>query len=270
MNRKRSFVLLLGLLALSLWGAPVFAQEDGGEEARACYERGQRYYDLKKYPEAIGEFERGYVLSGLPAFLLNIAQAYRMQGDLERAADYYRRFLDRADADDPAREGVQKILLELEGKGPAEVQKKQEPSVPLPQKAEPPNVSSPVYDGGFTQEELQEILGEEYSSYLASGLTYEAYQRRKKARLYAWGGAGVAAASFTSMLVVIAIDNSSPDGNLERLTTTFLITGILGASLSYYGFQAVQAYNLQRRPPAAASFALLPGGGSSFALSLEF
>lgn len=121
------FALLFSLLVSS----PVTAEED----AQARFERGQRYYDLGRYPEAIREFEEGYLLTGLPAFLLNIAQAYRLSGEDAKAAEYYRRFLDKAEADDPARPSAEKILAELRAKGPA---------TPTSLQAPPPAQAPPI------------------------------------------------------------------------------------------------------------------------------
>src|SRR5262249_5540598 len=132
------------------------------------------------------EFEQGYMLSGLPAFLLNIAQAYRMEGETTKAAEYYKRFLQKAEPDDPAREGAEKILAEIEGGNPPEPGKPPEPGRP-PQVSGPP---PPATDSGLTQDEIKGKLGVEYTRYLTSGLTLDAYERRKKALTVSWVGLG--------------------------------------------------------------------------------
>lgn len=64
-------------------------------EARSLFAEGSRLYDLGDYDQAIQFFEKAYTLSGAPTLLLNIAQAYRLEGACAQAATLYRRFLEK-------------------------------------------------------------------------------------------------------------------------------------------------------------------------------
>jgi tetratricopeptide (TPR) repeat protein len=57
----------------------------------------------ENFREAIAAFEAGYAASPRPEFLLNIANCHRKLDDLAAARRFYRRFLDQAPADHPAR-----------------------------------------------------------------------------------------------------------------------------------------------------------------------
>lgn len=61
--------------------------------AKEHYNRGTSYYDLQRYDEAAKEFEAAYQLKNDPAFLFNLAQSYRMAGNHERAATFYKTYL---------------------------------------------------------------------------------------------------------------------------------------------------------------------------------
>ena len=109
------------LLALALLAAPA---EDGW---KAHYERGTTMFDLEKYVEAAGEFERAYELKQNPAFLFNIAQAYRLAGRPDKAVGFYRSYLRRL-PNAANRAEVEARIVEMEklakapppGKPPAE------------------------------------------------------------------------------------------------------------------------------------------------------
>ena len=62
-------------------------------DARQAYQKGQTHYDLGEYPEAIALFREAYELSSVPAFLFDIAQAYRLSGDCAKALGVYRHFI---------------------------------------------------------------------------------------------------------------------------------------------------------------------------------
>ena len=123
-HRRRSRLRLawLTVVALSmLVGVAHAAPRTGG---RAHLERGLALYRSGSYAAAIAEFEAGYALLPRPAFLLNIAQAWRKLGQLERARSYYQRFVERAPAHDPARPqvlvAIEKIDAQLREPPPAE------------------------------------------------------------------------------------------------------------------------------------------------------
>ncbi len=80
------------VLAALLLGGRV-AQARTGGEARDAFEEGAASFRLGKYQAAIEAWERAYKLRPDPAFLFNIAQAYRQADDGAHALDFYRRYL---------------------------------------------------------------------------------------------------------------------------------------------------------------------------------
>ncbi|MDB4969773.1 MAG: hypothetical protein JWN44_5462, partial [Myxococcales bacterium] len=70
---------------------------------QAHLSRGLKLYRGGHYREAIAEFETGYAAAPNPVFLLNIAQAWRRLGQLERTRAYYEKFVERTSPRNPAR-----------------------------------------------------------------------------------------------------------------------------------------------------------------------
>jgi len=92
-------------VVLVLGATRAFAQSAGDE-----YANGQRLYAAHDYIGAAKHFEAAYRLDPDPAYLFNIAQAYRLGDDCAHAAEYYQRFLDRAQ--DPPNAAEVKTQLE--------------------------------------------------------------------------------------------------------------------------------------------------------------
>jgi tetratricopeptide (TPR) repeat protein len=103
--------LLLLALSLSATGARA---DDTTTRARAAFERGRTLYAEGQYEAAAREFEAGFALAPRPLFLVNLGQAYRQLGNLEKARDSYRHFLSVAPLTDPQRPAVERIVTELE------------------------------------------------------------------------------------------------------------------------------------------------------------
>lgn len=87
-------------------------------EARAAFVEGSRFYDQGAYEQAIASFKRSYALSAAPALLLNIAQAYRLNGDCIQAAAFYRRFLEKRPSSEHRKE-VESRIKEMDACGDA-------------------------------------------------------------------------------------------------------------------------------------------------------
>ncbi len=77
------------------------------------YERGRRFYDIGKYPEAIDEYQKAYLAMEDPAALYNIAQCYRLADQPSDAIRFYRNYLRRA-PDAKNRVDVEKKIADLE------------------------------------------------------------------------------------------------------------------------------------------------------------
>jgi iron complex outermembrane receptor protein len=103
------------LLALSLTAAlgalPRAAHADERTEARRHFRAGLDLVTQRQYVRAIEEFQAAYAILPNVNVLFNIARAYSDVGDVDRAIDYYQRYLQ---GDVPDRAEVEATLRELE------------------------------------------------------------------------------------------------------------------------------------------------------------
>jgi tetratricopeptide (TPR) repeat protein len=83
------------------------------QEIRAHYQRASRDYDLGKFGEAIDEYQVIYEIDGDPVMLYNLAQAYRLAEQPEKAIQFYRRYLQRS-PEARNREAVEQKIAALE------------------------------------------------------------------------------------------------------------------------------------------------------------
>jgi hypothetical protein len=83
------------------------------QEVREHYDKAARAYDIQKFGEAIEEYQKTYEISGDPAMLFNVAQAYRLNGQPQEAVFYYRRYLERSPLA-PNRADVEQKIADLE------------------------------------------------------------------------------------------------------------------------------------------------------------
>jgi len=114
--RPRNLVPVLLAVSLSLAGAAGAAPpstESGKKAARPHYEKGAAEYNLGHFSESIAEFEKAYELDPAPILLFNIAQAHSQNGSNERAALFYRRYLEQA-PNAANRPEVEKRIKDLE------------------------------------------------------------------------------------------------------------------------------------------------------------
>jgi hypothetical protein len=100
-DMQRLYAWLLWLLVVSASNA--WAASPSETKGRAHLAHGLELYRSGHYRDAIAEFERGYEILPRPAFLLNIAQAWRKLDNPERARTYFQQFVERASPGDPAR-----------------------------------------------------------------------------------------------------------------------------------------------------------------------
>jgi hypothetical protein len=121
--------LVLPLLIFA-FVSPASAQgaDPAEKESLESYQKGVTAYDLGKFDEAVQAFQKAYEIKPTPAYLYNIAQAYRQKGDASKAVFFYKRYLQKA-PDAKNRDVVERRIAELE-----ELAKKQEES-----KTKPPN-----------------------------------------------------------------------------------------------------------------------------------
>jgi tetratricopeptide (TPR) repeat protein len=142
MNRSRLIQMVAALVAgLALLILPVspgtaWAADGNKAVAKRHYRRAVSDYNLGRFEDAIGEFEKAYELDPAPTLLWNIAQAHRKLGHAERAIFFYRRYLDEApDAKD--RGDVEKRIRELDE------QLRREAPAPNPVLSPPPAAPAP-------------------------------------------------------------------------------------------------------------------------------
>ncbi len=90
------------------------ARADGRKaEALKHYKTGKTAYNVHDWDEAIAEFKLAYKLAPNAVYLFNIAQAYRLEGDCENAAQFYASY-EREEHDDKLRESTSKVHDEME------------------------------------------------------------------------------------------------------------------------------------------------------------
>ncbi|MBP6633620.1 MAG: tetratricopeptide repeat protein [Kofleriaceae bacterium] len=118
-SRSRLLPSLAGTLALSVAAlaaslvlAPAglaHAQQNAGE----WYQQGVKHYNLGEFEKAIDAFKKAYDGDSNPAYLYNIAQAYRQLGDCKNALFFYKRFLSLRGSD-PAKPLKPELKTEIE------------------------------------------------------------------------------------------------------------------------------------------------------------
>jgi tetratricopeptide (TPR) repeat protein len=92
---------------------PASARDSATKLARQHFEKGSQYYNQGLWAESIAEFREAYELVEDPAFLFNMAQAYRKKGDRQRAIDFYKDYLVRA-PNAPNRNDVEVRIKDLQ------------------------------------------------------------------------------------------------------------------------------------------------------------
>jgi hypothetical protein len=86
---------------------------DQKQEMKIHYERGQRAFDIGKYPDAIDEYAKVYEIGGNSTMLFNIAQAHRLNNQPADALRFYRRYLQRS-PNAPNKADVEQKINEME------------------------------------------------------------------------------------------------------------------------------------------------------------
>src|SRR3954467_13376402 len=84
----------------------------GHDDSHQLYRRGMLDYQLGRYDQAITAFSRAYHISGAPALLYDLAQAYRLKHAPEKALPLYRAYL-RLDPHAANRAEVERRIVEL-------------------------------------------------------------------------------------------------------------------------------------------------------------
>jgi len=143
--------ILATILAAGVLAAPIAQAQTAADDAKARYKEGLVHYNVKEYAEAVALFKQAYKLNPDPAYLYNIAQAYRLAGDCDNAASYYRTFLRDAPAGTANLDKAQRFLAEMEtciaerkSPEPATTTTTSEPPPVAPTEATPPSETAPA------------------------------------------------------------------------------------------------------------------------------
>jgi tetratricopeptide (TPR) repeat protein len=88
------------ILLFLLFAATASADEPASLVARQHYQKATALFNLGEFTDAAGEYKEAYKVLPEPVFLYNIAQAYRLSGDLAKAAFFYNSYAHNAK--DPA------------------------------------------------------------------------------------------------------------------------------------------------------------------------
>ena len=106
-----ALVAVLAMMVVVLRSPPAFA--DARTEARTHFKKGMDSITAGKYDEGITELKLAYTLLPHPNVLYNIARAYAEAGDLDEAANYFRKYIE---GNPPDKEEASQILKNLEAR----------------------------------------------------------------------------------------------------------------------------------------------------------
>ena len=82
-------------------------------DVSALEAKATKHYELAEYDAAIADFKEAYRLSENPAYLYNIAQAYRMKNECREASTFYKNYLRNA-ANPPNAAKVRERIAEMD------------------------------------------------------------------------------------------------------------------------------------------------------------
>jgi hypothetical protein len=111
-----SLLILLSAPALTLaQSAPAPAQSSAGPaSAREAFRRGEAAYSAGNYDAAVREWTNAYAADPRPRIQFNLSQAYERMGQLEKAIDALKRFLESGDPEDPTYSDANARLVALQ------------------------------------------------------------------------------------------------------------------------------------------------------------
>jgi iron complex outermembrane receptor protein len=109
MRQYRSLGVVLVLCARL---AHAQSGDDDAAKAHALFDKGMAHFQLEEYGQAIEKWEEGFRIKPVPEFLYNIAQAYRLSKQPDKAISFYKKFL-RMKPDAPNRPEVERQLRSL-------------------------------------------------------------------------------------------------------------------------------------------------------------
>ena len=137
----KTLVVVLGFLVGSQGMGRAAAPPDPAiAEAVAHFQAGRKAYNLGDFAHAAIEYKAAYDAKPDPAFLYNIAQAYRLADNPDQALVYYRSYLRNVTGDHPDIDGhIRKLEAQIAARQAAI-----RPVVTEPVAAQVPAVTSPL------------------------------------------------------------------------------------------------------------------------------
>jgi tetratricopeptide (TPR) repeat protein len=108
--RRTAFILIMAALLAARASAQT---DDSSTNARRHFEDGSKAFNLGEFARAIKEYRAAYNLKPDPVLLYNIAQSYRLAGELTQALFFYRSYLANVPSA-PNRREVQDRISTLE------------------------------------------------------------------------------------------------------------------------------------------------------------
>jgi tetratricopeptide (TPR) repeat protein len=109
---KKLALSLICVLALAA-GAAADPTPDSAADAKRLYQEGNTHFNLGEYDKAAENFKEAYRLSKKPLLLYNVAQAYRLGHEPDKALTFYKNFLNSMpDAENRAE--VEQYIKDLE------------------------------------------------------------------------------------------------------------------------------------------------------------
>jgi hypothetical protein len=135
--RKGAPFVGVAVIVATLFASAGVARAEDAQKARDLFQQGTTYYDLGQFDKAIEAWQAGYREKADPGFLYNIAQAYRVAGDPQKAIFFYKGYLRNSPKAHNRVEVEQKIAaLQKQVDEPA-------PPKPAPGKPAPPAATMP-------------------------------------------------------------------------------------------------------------------------------
>jgi tetratricopeptide (TPR) repeat protein len=191
------------LLAALLLTTPARARDDDKKvdprheaRAREHIQKGTEALRARRYDDAMTEFEAGYAAVPLPGFILKMGHVQREAGNLERARDYYRRYLE-LDPRSSQRADVEKTIAEIDAVLPGKASSRPGPRATPPPR---PNLALPT-----AQDDREEPAGLKAlpSKTVVTSSPAPTDEQAFYTRWWFWGAVGaVAAAGVVAFILV--------------------------------------------------------------------
>ena len=148
------------------------------EQARSHFEAGNQHYAAGRYAEAIRQFQMGYALVPRPNFLVNLGQAYRKLGDLNRAKESYVAYVRALPQNSALRDQALQVLAEIEvqlqeQKSSAPTPRPDESTLVPPLATPPPAVDLPARDSAGKTNYLAMSLAGAGVALAGTGLVFQ-------------------------------------------------------------------------------------------------